>query len=194
MRANENIECVELAPRYRISKGSERTCYVHPQEPSLCIKVENPECPGSKQQKREKRYFGRLKKRGVPWVHTPAYYGTINTTMGKGLVFSAVRDYDGSISSTLGDFVDGCCAECIRAELEKMKSFFFKWSIVTCDMSLNNFLVQWTTPEEKKLVMIDGLGTREFIPLSQVSALMSKIKMRRRWRKFDRKLERFQSS
>ncbi len=180
---------VELSDASIIARGSERTCYIYPGQTHKCIKVRNSDSSYSKQQQREEKYFSRLRKRKIPWEHTPAYYGPVDTSLGRGLVFSLVRDFDGRISKNLADTIKQGGVSDIGADLQKLKVFFYKWSILTCDMNLTNFLVQWMSPDKKRLVMIDGLGNREFIPISEICAFMSAVKMRRRWRRFDRKLE-----
>ncbi len=185
---------IELTDSCRISRGSERTCYIYPGQPEKCIKVENPDSCKSRQQAREKVYFSRLARKRVPWEHIPAYYGTVDTNMGKGLVFSLIRDFDGSISRNLKETIEQRGLSDIGPDMERLKAFFYEWSIITCDMSLTNFLVQWIRPDMKKVVMIDGLGNREFVPLSNLCASMAAVKMRRRWRRFDRKLARLYSS
>ncbi len=190
----DNSDFVKLTDFYRIARGSERTCYIYPGQPHKCIKVENPDCCKSKQQAREEACFSRLIQRKVPWEHTPVYYGVVNTNLGRGLVFSLIRDFDGQISRNLQETIEQRGISDIGPDMARLKTFFYKWSIITCDMNLTNFLVQWIRPGKKKVVMIDGLGNREFIPVSEVCAFMSAVKMRRRWRRFDRKLARLYSS
>jgi len=175
-----------------IASGKERTCYIHPLDPHKCIKVKKT--TASKQHERERRYFQRLSRRNLPWIHVPAFYGTVETNFGPGNVFSMVRDFDGSISRDLRCMAGQIDHDRIIAAAEELKQYFIKWHIITCDMNPGNFLIQRLSPETFRMVMIDGVGNREFIPVSTYCFWMCRWKMRRRWRKFDGKLARVLSA
>ena len=171
-----------------LARGRERACYPDPRNPARIIKVCHE--PAGKQQRRELRYFRHLARRGVPWRHLPAFHGAVETDRGTGLVFDLVRDYDGRPSPHLEAFIAADGLQGIAGALAELKAHYARWNIITCDMSLGNFLVRRTAPETIELVMIDGVGNREFIPFSSAIAALGRVKMRRRWRRFDRKLER----
>lgn len=188
MKIEQNLPFVELAPDLKISSGSERTCYEYPGDSMKCIKVKNPDCVVSRQQEREERYFRNLKNRKISWTHLPEFYGAVETNFGRGLVFSLVRDYDGRISKNLEQTITREKPGYIKNEIEDLKVYFRRWSIITCDMNLTNFLQQKLDAANRRLVMIDGLGNREFIRISETCSWMTRVKMRRRWRRFDNKL------
>jgi len=181
-------DSIQLAECRVMGAGTERTCFLHPFDSGKCIKVARSRA--GRQHRREWSYFEALSRRGVPWRHLPAYHGAVDTDQGTGLVFSLVRDFDGNISTSLKAFADAHGIGRIRPALEELEAFFSHWRIITCDMNLNNFLVQRPDPETLVLVMIDGLGNREFIPVSSLFAFAYRSKMKRRWRRMENKLNR----
>ena len=172
-----------------IARGSQRICYQHPTDPTKCIKI-NIDATG-KQQKREQTYFQKLTRRQIPFRHLAVYYGTTDTQQGVGLVFEHIRDYDGSRSISLDTYIRSNGMHQVPIALEAMKAHFSRWNIITCDMSLKNFLVRRVSSEAVELVMIDGIGNREAIPLSSYVSTLGRIKMKRRWKRFDAKLQAF---
>lgn len=58
-----------------IGRGDERICYQHPDDPARCIKLSRRE--KSKQTRRELRYFGFLRRRGVPFTLIPEFFGVV---------------------------------------------------------------------------------------------------------------------
>lgn len=175
-----------------IAAGRERTCFLHPYDASKCIKVANTR--RCRQHHREYVYFNRLHRRGTPFIHIPAYHGRIATSHGPGNVFSIVRDYDGAISQDLNHAARHMDHARIIAAAEELTSHFMKWRIITCDMNPGNFLVQKTDTDTIRLVMIDGIGNREFIPVSTYIPFICSIKVERRLKKLGNKLARVLSA
>jgi hypothetical protein len=184
---NSPAVCINLNDAMLIARGSQRACYQHPDDPGKCIKVNFH--PDGKQQQREYRYFIHLRRRGIPFRHIPAFYGTIETDLGTGLLFERISDHDGTTSASLDAYVKREGMKDIPAALQAMKTHFLEWNIITCDMSLNNFMVRRNAEDGIEIVMIDGVGNREAIPLSSVLTIFGRMKMQRRWTRFERKLE-----
>ena len=87
-----------------IGEGDIRTCYEHPQNKSLCIKVPKPHVTREYTYK-EILYFLKLQKRNTTKFNYPFYsdyQGEVETNFGLGQVFDLVRDeHTGAISKTL---------------------------------------------------------------------------------------------
>jgi len=192
MNVRAEHKFVDLTNARVLARGSERICYLHPEDPGKCIKVAI--APGSRQQQRELQFFRRLARRGGGWQHIPRFHGTVDTSLGTGLVVSRVRDYDGATSADLDSFIQRGETQGFPPALEQLKACFRERNIITCDMSLKNFLVRRLSPTTNELVMVDGLGNREFIPLASWLPAWGRMKMKRRWKRFDRKLSTTGSS
>jgi hypothetical protein len=177
---------ISLMGAVMIARGTERACYVHPGDPTMCIKVSTTS--RGRQQQRERRYFRALVRRNVRSRHIVEHHGEVETEHGLGLVFSLVRDYDGAVSSDVTTFVQAHGTRGIAEAFEALRGDLLAHCIIACDMSLENFLVRRTAPDAFEIVMVDGLGNREFIPISSLFECCARLKMRRRWKRFARKI------
>ena len=84
---------VDLEHAELIGKGSSRLCYVHPEDPGKCVKVIYTN--NTRVADEELSYYNRFSRRRISWDMMSITYGYVRTTLGKGVVFSLSRDYDG---------------------------------------------------------------------------------------------------
>ena len=167
-----------------VGKGKERTCYVHPEDPQIAIKINHSEI--NKQTKRELKYYRKLTRRkNLDYTHIPRYLGSIKTNYGKGQMYNLIRDYDDEISRSLLDYLEeGIPLAQFEDDLEKLRRSFVKNQIIfSYDMSAQNILYK-KTPHERVLVVIDGLGDNVFIPWLNVFKRERLKKIDRRWNHF----------
>jgi hypothetical protein len=181
---------IKLDDSKLIGKGSERWCYQHPQDPSLCIKVSvHPPKPGRKpQSEREAAYFRQLRKRNVPFTHIPEYHGTVMTNLNTGYLFDRVADADGRFSDRLEDVHSQLPKQLLQNLLIELRGHMLHYGIIPCDLSFKNILLQ-KGQESTRLVLVDGIGNRDFIPLASYYLPFARIKIARIWRKFLKKIQ-----
>jgi hypothetical protein len=101
-----------------------------------------------------------------------------------------VRDYDAQISKPLNWYLaNGFPVEDLPPYLEPLKRFFLKYLIIfNYDMQSSNLLLQKISPDDTRLVLIDGLGdTVHFEGLNAFSS-HAKSKINRRWDRFIKRL------
>lgn len=172
-----------------IGKGSERWCYQHPQMPELCIKIAvNPPKPGRKpQSQREAQYLQLLVKRQIPFTHISAYFGMVNTNLGVGYLFRAVLDGDGRLSQRLEEAQTALTQTEIARLMLTLRSYMLQYAVVPCDMSVKNILLQ-KGQQDTRLVLVDGIGNKDFIPLASYCLPYARLKIDRIWRKFLKRL------
>lgn len=172
-----------------IGKGSERWCYQHPKMPELCIKVAViPPKPGRKpQSEREAQYLQLLAKRQTPFTHISAYFGMINTNLGIGYLFRTVRDIDGSLSQRLEEVQTRLTQTEITRLMSVLRSYMLQYAVVPCDMSVKNILLQ-KGQQDSRLVLVDGVGNKDFIPLASYCLPYARLKIARIWQKFLKRL------
>lgn len=173
-----------------IRKGRDRECYLHPNDRSKCIKV--TVSGDYRQHKEELKYYRRLQQANISWQHLTRFYGMVSTNLGDGLVFDVVRDYDGNISRTLRDYLcrgDSLLQQSeVCVELSRLGQYILEQRIIMRDIKDNNMLLQKFNKDKFRLIIIDGIGNNEFIPVSDfVPALKTKV-IKRKWCKFIRKL------
>ena len=92
---------IELNNELLIGKGTRRSCYQHPDDASLCIKISTGTPNGIKQQNRESHYYRAMEKRGVDFRHLARYEGSIETNLGTGHLYECIKDHDGSYSKSI---------------------------------------------------------------------------------------------
>ena len=89
-----------------IGTGTRRYCYDFPGIPRFCIKIPKIGRHGRVQQRREVKYYQGLERRGVPTDLITNYHGSLQTSLGKGYVYDAVRDADGRVSQSLAEYTE----------------------------------------------------------------------------------------
>lgn len=173
-----------------IGKGSERWCYQHPLDANRCVKiaVHAPKAGRKPQSEREAKYFTLLKNRSVPFTHLPDYLGIEETSLGQGYIFALVRDDDDSVSPQLLDIIQDLPTSEIQQLMQELKDYMLRYGIIPCDMSARNMLVQ-THKGKSRLILVDGVGNRDFIPLATYFLPFARMKIARIWQKYLAKLK-----
>lgn len=181
-------QMIELDRTALIGKGLHRECFLHPHDPSRCIKVV---VAGSiDENRREARYYRRLTRRGISWEMLARFHGLVDTSLGEGAVFDLVRDHDKRVSQPLEHYLE---SEALTSEyhpalagaLAALKDYLLQNRIVTMTIKPKNILFQLETTHTGKLVVIDNVGNSDFIPLANFSATLARRKIRRKWRRFE---------
>ena len=188
------------------ARGGNRLCYVHPDNPKVCIKVRRPDF--TLEDCRRKKGFPRnlrplssfddnreefqvishlVENRGeIVLRHIYRCDGFVDTDLGKGLLTELVRDEDGRISLSLKQYIweYGNSSAC-KVAVEELLSFWRRHLIPSRDLLTHNVLVQQEQDGRiLRLVVIDGLGSPHFIPFDMLPKFF-------RIRCVERKIERF---
>ena len=128
-----------------------------------------------------------MQKSNIDWTHLAKFYGECETNLGVGLIFELIKDYDGTVAKTLNEYFRSNFINFkdpyLKAQLSILKQFLLKQCVVVRDLSENNILVQYFNKDPYLLVVIDGLGHNEFIPIFTLSKTLSRMKIERRWKK-----------
>ena len=169
-----------------IGKGTERTCYQSPENPSYVIKLSSKNF--AKQTKRELAYFEFLKRQGVPFTHLPEFGGVVKVDGYIGFEQEAVVNVDGSLSQTLAEYFQTHSADSIplKSLLDDLYAYMYKYNILPCDLNKYNILIQFTQ-NGPKLVLVDGIGNTDFIPLALYWKYWGRRKIARKWPRFMKK-------
>ena len=176
-------EKLQLSPPLFVAEGTERKCFRHPDDESLCIKVLHPDTESGRF-KREIRYYSRLQRRGVDFRHLTPYRGMIDTSLGKGAMFDLVLDDDARISRSLHHYLsqnDRQFNAWIVDEIEQLKQNFYDQWIVFHDLNPTNILVRRLGFDEFRLVVIDGIGHNRSFSLASYSSKFARKKLVRLW-------------
>lgn len=179
---------IQLEKTLLIGKGLHRECYCHPHDPALCVKVVYN---GNQDEgRREQKYYRLLQKRNIDWRLLPRYYGTVTTDRGPGAIFDLVQDPDGSTSKTL-EFYLGCeqrtrkhQSQLVQA-LADLRNYLLEQWIVTMTLKPKNIVYRRLENGAGELVVVDNIGTSDFIPLCHYLPGFARQKIRRKWQRFE---------
>ena len=178
-----NNETLILTDDLFLGKGAHKETYKHPNDKTLCVKIvyKVPDFDLSK----EMRYRRALGSRADEMTLITKYFGTVETNKGTGYLFELVNNYDGSNSDNLKDYLHNCrdSAEAISLLL-KFKLDFFRDKCVVADTDTQNFFVQYTSPTEVRVRIVDNIGTGAKIPILYHSDYLLKKRAIKYWRQF----------
>ncbi|BBI58730.1 YrbL family protein [Vreelandella sulfidaeris] len=168
-----------------IGRGDERTCYQHPDDHARCVKLSL--LTKAKQTRRELRYFRRLQRQGVPFTLIPEFFGVVKDTEVIGIEQQLVLDDQGNLPPNVAEYLSAPLtrhqADRFWAGLCALKTYLLTYTVVPCDLVMSNLLVIERT-NATTVMLIDGLGSSEFIPLSEYIPWLGRRKIRRKWAKF----------
>ena len=121
------------------------------------------------------------------------YYGGVQTNLGYGSVFELIRDYTGEISKTMDHYLsspderDGDVQGLLQA-IAMLKEYLIDEKIITMTLKAKNILYQKSGPTDGKLVIVDGVGNSDFLPICDHVAFFAVRKINRRWQRFEASL------
>jgi hypothetical protein len=184
---------VNIFKEHLIGKGFNRACYQHPENNKLCIKVDLAGTPSSDSE-RERKYYRHLLKRDVSWEMVPKYHGDIETNIGQGSVYDLILDDNESVSQTLENYLDEKHdVTALLQPLLTLKTYLLQERIIVMTLHPRNLLCQRNADNVTKIVICDDIGNSDFIPICNYSNYLAKLKISRKWKKFEKLLSiRFQ--
>lgn len=186
---------IELSPSYLIASGRHRACYQHPLHENLCIKVHHANDDEEIETLREVRYYQRLYKRKIIPTTISKYYGTQRTNLGKGYVFQLIKDKTGSVSQTLGYYLNDRAKflkykKNIGIAYKNFKKTAYKDAITTMTLKTYNIVYQLGYKPYGQFFIIDNLGSANLIHLDYYSKIIARSTLVRRFTDFEKRIYR----
>ena len=195
---------LRLGDREPFAVGGTRRCYVHPEDEALCVKVLRPDrtpearraaasgwrrlkrLPSFDDQRKEHRAYQRLKRLGqLDYTHVPRFYGLVETDQGLGIVTALFRDSDGGFPKNLEQLLPSGMSEPLQRAIGEFKDWLCRERFLTRDLLPHNIIAVADSRERFRLVIVDGIGNSEFLPVSHWFKLCARAKIERKIRKFD---------
>jgi hypothetical protein len=182
---------LELTDSLIIGKGSERACYIHPEDALLCVKVSHSKL--TKQTRKEIKYCELLLRQGkLPCQGLPRYLGTVQTSLGQGTIFERIKNYDGQACLSLHEAFpllkarqDQTSLKQIIDGLAKLKEQLLGNHILVRDLTLKNIFIQYIDENHLQLILIDGFGNSDFIPIANYLNFYAELKLKRKWQRLE---------
>ncbi|EPO5264852.1 YrbL family protein [Providencia rettgeri] len=177
-----------------IASGRQRTCYQHPEYDDLCVKV-HLSGRDDKETLREVRYYKRLYKKNFTIKTISHYYGTQQTDRGLGYVFQLIKDKTGNVSHTLDYYLKNKQLflkhkKNMKIAYEQFKKNIYKEAIATMALKTYNIVYQLGYKPHGQFLIIDNLGSSNFIPMDYFSARIARATLNRRFNDFEQRLYR----
>ncbi len=174
-----------------IGEGMGRKCYIHPFEKNLCIKI--PSKRGQRSSQREISYLNRLHARDKSFDMIADFKGEVETNFGKGNLYELVRDYDGNISKNLEYYLslnDKNITSKMVVLIENLRVYLKKEYILFSDLDMDNILVKKANESDYKLIIIDGIGDNNQIPLLEYIKPLGLKRCCKKWDVFKARIEK----
>ncbi|NDV61736.1 hypothetical protein G0Q06_04670 [Puniceicoccales bacterium CK1056] len=189
--------------------GGRRKCYVHPSDPSKCVKVLRRDDKRTRRHKKsklipsairrehdnneeERIVLERIENRiGLKMrEHLPKCYGYEATDEGPGLVLDLMRDADGKISRSLRElFTAGFEPDQFRQAFDEFAAFLLENRVLTRNLHDHNLVARHLAGGAWKLYLIDGVGDPAWLPLARWSSHLGRKKVQKRistaWPRFE---------
>lgn len=188
--------------------GGTRRCYVHPQDATLCVKVLRPDRTpaarlrlargwrrlkgerGFDDQRKERKAYDALRKSGQSdWRHVPRYHGSVATDQGPGIVTDLRRNHDGTFPANLEELLPSGMTDALADAIEEFKAWLRRDLFLSRDLLPHNIIAVLEHPRRYRLVIVDGIGNSELLPLSSWFRAAARLKVERKIRKFDHRVE-----
>lgn len=176
----------------QLGKGAEKVVYRHNEYPDRCIKI----CSKNNARSiiREIEYFKFLEKHQIKASFIPKFYEAFESDKTVGFIQESFIDKQngGSFDSVslLNDYIISPISD-LSEELKmlnELKNEMIHKNIIISDLhGWNIFRV--VENRRARLVIIDGYGSPEILPLPQYIRFLGKLKIERQWKKLYRRLE-----
>ena len=180
---------IEIKEQDYIAEGEIRKCYYHPTDQNLCVKIPKPQIT-QKYINKELIYFYKIaNKTNFDYAFFSNYKGKTNTTLGAGYLFDLIRDETtNNVSLTLRDYLEqklNNISDVILIEaLKELKKQMIKHKVFTRDLRPRNICCKILVDGTLQMIIIDGIGHRDFFPLADYFSYFAKKKVERSFEKF----------
>lgn len=196
---------MSLEGRTPFAVGGTRLCFVHPHDASKCVKVLRQDRTPQERRKLTtgiKKYrslkhwddqskeliaYHQLLNRNTAtvWQHIPEFFGSVETDLGLGIITRVFRNFDGEFPRNLEQEVPLGDDTILNAGLSEFKHWLRQELIVTRDLLPHNIIVVRDSAEHCRLMIVDGLGNSEWIPVSTWFRSFARRKVERKIAKFN---------
>lgn len=181
----------------RLARGGFRDIYQHPERGHLLVKVVR--AAGKAEASPDRRWSGVLRRYGIytPYVremkeylaayvrfsgcppHIQQCYGFVETNFGLGMVVEKLCGADGELAPNMAKILK---AQGIDSRIWGLYEAFHeavrKHQLIINDMHPSNVVLANEGGKER-LVLVDGLGEKAFIPFRTMSASFNRLKIDR---------------
>lgn len=187
--------------------GGTRRVFQHPEYAERCIKVLRPDRTGTERrakkrgwkqllpasafddQRKEIRAYEQLVA-STPdltpvWQHVPEYFGTVMTDCGTGIVTRLYRNHDGSWPRNLEQCLPHGLTPALSDALTSFAAILQQHRVLTRDLLPHNMIAVESAAGSVQVLVVDGIGSADFIPLARYSRHTARAKVRRKLQRLE---------
>lgn len=183
--------------------GGTRYVFQHPEHANRCVKVLRPDRTGAARKVLRKDFKRHLPARFLDdqlkeikayrelltrasetlWRYVPRYHGTEETDMGIGIVTQLMRNADGSWPKNLEQMLTNGTDSALEAGIDEFVEAVGNLRILSRDLLPHN-IIAVKENSAYRVMLVDGIGNAELIPLSTWSGFFARRKTQRKIRRF----------
>lgn len=119
------------------------------------------------------------------WRHVPEYFGTVPTDCGIGIVTRLYRNHDGSWPRNLEQRLPRGLTPALCDGLETFASVMERCRVLTRDLLPHNMIAVEHADGSTQVLVVDGIGSADFIPLAAWSQRAARAKVRRKLQRLE---------
>ena len=180
------LKIINLSSKQFIAAGAFCECYQHPKDNSQCIKIPTDNKKANKRLKSDLSYYKKLHRRNLDLVYIADFLGTCETNMGSGYIFECICNDDRSVSKTLEHYLEqkNFTSDTLWSELHQLGVYLLNNLIIISDIHARNILIQYSSINTSKPMIVDGIGDRVGITILNILKSEVRSKIIRRWNRF----------
>lgn len=202
-------ERIELRNREPFAIGGTRLCYLHPSDENRCIKVLRSDRTPSERRKiatgmrkfrslrhwddqlKEQRAYKDLMSRhgNALWAHVPEFHEVVETDYGVGIVTRIFRNYDGAFPLNLDQQIPLGIDSPLQDAIDEFKRWLRTELVLTRNLLPHNIIAVRESADRCRLVVVDGLGNSEWIPIASWFKTVARLKIERKISRFDERIQ-----
>ena len=173
---------IEIKEKNYIGQGTYQKCYIHPDNDNLCLKIRRNIRSNKSRVNQEINYYKKIQKRNTELPFLSKYHGEEITNFGVASVYDLIKDETtNSVSLSMYDYLkmdeSPFSDDLFVTEIQKLKRKLIKNKILIRDLTAKNICCKILANKSIELIIIDGVGHRDFIPLVEWIGFFTKRKM-----------------
>ncbi len=181
-------EILDLTQAKLIGKGTHKKCFVHPQDPTRCVKVAYNEA-GKRDLNREVFYLKTRYRRKHTATILPRFYGEVQTNLGPGYMVDYLQNADGTPCLSLKDWLETSTSNAqldplIDAAMCTLKQKIYEEQVLCLSIYPENILFPKDRAGNYRPFLVNDLGNSARIPLAYWLQGVRLRSIDKRWQKF----------
>jgi len=128
-------------------------------------------------------------KNPLLWKHIPEFYGTEETDYGLGIITRLFRNYDGTYPVNLQTIIPTGISPELAAGIKEFRTWLERETVITRDLLAHNIIVVHHANGRQQVVVVDGIGNSERIPISTWFKFFARRKVQRKLKNFQERID-----